>query len=257
MRFYVVSVLPEMLASFVTTGLVGKAIASGTIEVAAISPRDFTKDRHRTVDDAPYGGGSGMLMMPGPLVDAMEHAEAREAARGEDGARPLRVLLTPQGEPLTQRVARELATTQRALTLVCGRYEGVDERARTRCDREISLGDFVLMGGEVGAMALIEAVSRLLPGVLGNASSIEEESHSRGRLEYPHYTRPAIFRGEAVPDVLVGGHHAQVARWRKREALRRTMLRRPDLLEEVPADAEERAMLEELAAEIAPPGDEE
>ncbi|MDQ3037261.1 MAG: tRNA (guanosine(37)-N1)-methyltransferase TrmD [Myxococcota bacterium] len=251
MRFYVITVLPELLGSFVANGLVGKAVASGTIEIVPITPRDFTKDRHRTIDDAPYGGGSGMLMMPGPLVDAMESADAREAARGEQGERPLRILLTPQGEPFTQRTARELASAPKALTLVCGRYEGVDERARTKCDREISIGDFVLMGGEVGAMAVIEAVSRLLPGVLGNATSIDEESHSHGRLEYPHYTRPASFRGEGVPEVLIGGHHAHVAKWRKREALRRTLQRRPDLLEAFPPDAEERKMLDELRAELA------
>ncbi|WP_236605632.1 tRNA (guanosine(37)-N1)-methyltransferase TrmD [Sandaracinus amylolyticus] len=249
MRFYVVTVLPEMLDSFVRTGLVGKAVESGALEIHPITPREFTKDRHRTVDDAPYGGGSGMVMMPGPLVDAMDSAEARESAREDGGARPLRILLTPQGEPFTQRIARELASTQKALTLVCGRYEGVDERARIRCDREISLGDFVLMGGEVGAMVIVEAVGRLLPGVLGNPESTHEESHAQGRIEYPHYTRPAEFRGEKVPDVLLSGHHAQVAKWRKKESLRRTLARRPDLLETFPPDAEEQKLLDAIRRE--------
>ncbi len=247
MRFYVITVLPEIFESFVKTGLVGKAVGTGRIEITPVTPRDFTSDRHRTVDDTPYGGGSGMVMMPGPIVDAMEWAEARESER--QGETPLRVLLTPQGEPFTQKIASELAR-QSALTLVCGRYEGIDERARTKCDREISLGDFVLMGGEVAAMAMIEATSRLLPGVLGNAASTEEESHSRGRLEYPHFTRPPNFRGETVPEVLMGGHHAKVAIWRKRESLRRTLLRRPDLLDTFPLDAEEQTMIDELRAEL-------
>lgn len=250
MRFYVITVLPEILESFVKTGLVGKAVGARKIEIVKVTPRDFASDRHRTVDDSPYGGGSGMVMMPGPLVDAMEFADARQRELHE--TRPLRVLLTPQGEPLTQDIVGELARHS-SLTLVCGRYEGIDERARTQCDREISLGDFVLMGGEVGAMAIIEATSRLLPGVLGNAASTVEESHSRGRLEYPHYTRPQVFRGESVPEVLLGGHHAHVAAWRKRESLRRTLLRRPDLFQTCPPDAEERAILDELEREAGRP----
>jgi tRNA (guanine37-N1)-methyltransferase len=255
MRFYVITVLPEILESFVRGGLVGKAIETGKISIETISPRELATDRHRTVDDAPYGGGSGMVMMPGPLVLAMEAADARDAARDEreggDGTparRPLRILLSPQGERFSQAIARDLAAEQRAITLVCGRYEGVDERAVRQCDREISIGDFVLMGGEVAAMAIVEAVSRLLPGVLGNPDSVAEESHSAGRLEYPHYTRPATFRGESVPDVLVSGHHAQVAKWRRRESLRRTLARRGDLFDTHPPDDEERAMLEALEA---------
>ena len=249
MRFYVVTVLPEMLESFTKSGLVGKGVESRAIEIHPITPRDFTEDRHRTVDDAPYGGGSGMVMKPGPLVDAMESAEAREAAREGGGARPLRILMDPQGERFTQQIARELASSQQALTLVCGRYEGVDERARARCDREISLGDFVLMGGEVGAMAVIEAVARLLPGVLGNPESTTEESHSQGRIEYPHYTRPAEYRGEKVPDALLSGNHALIAKWRRRESLRRTLARRPALLEAFPPAAEARKILDALERE--------
>lgn len=248
MRFYVVSVLPEIFGSFTTTGLVGKAIAKGLLGLETISPREFATDRHRTVDDTPYGGGSGMVMMPGPVVQAMEQAQAREEALG--GARPLRVLLSAQGERFDQRLARELSA-QPAITLVCGRYEGIDERAIARVDREISLGDYVLMGGEVGAMVIVEAVSRLLPGVLGNPSSIVEESHASGLLEGPQYTRPADFRGEKVPEVLVSGHHAVLARWRRREALRRTLARRPDLLETAPLDAHDRAVLAELEREAA------
>ncbi len=251
MHFYVVSVLPEIFDSFVRTGLVGKAVQSGRIEVERMTPRDFTADRHRTVDDTPYGGGSGMVMRPGPLVDAMEAAEAAELARG--GARPIRVLLDPQGERFDQRIARELSAAT-SLTLVCGRYEGVDERARIRMDRELSIGDFVLMGGEVGAMAIIEAVSRLLPGVLGNPESATDESHAAGRLEYPHYTRPATFRDESVPDVLVSGNHAHVARWRQRQSLARTRARRPDLLTTFPPSRDEQKVLDELDAADAATG---
>lgn len=248
MRFYVVTVLPEIFGSFTATGLVGKAIAKGLVGVDPITPRDFTTDKHRTVDDTPYGGGSGMLMMPQPIVHAMEEAEAREQPRS--GTRPLRILLSAQGDRFDQAMARELSS-HAALTLVCGRYEGVDERAVARVDREISLGDYVLMGGEVGAMVIVEAVSRLLPGVLGNASSIVEESHASGLLEGPQYTRPAEFRGDKVPDVLISGHHAVVARWRRREALRRTLLRRPDLLTHAPLDASDRKLLAELERELA------
>ncbi|MBX7192815.1 MAG: tRNA (guanosine(37)-N1)-methyltransferase TrmD [Sandaracinaceae bacterium] len=246
MRFYVVTVLPEIFGSFLTTGLVGKGIAKGLLGLETITPRDFTTDKHRTVDDTPYGGGSGMVMMPQPVVHAMEDAEARERPRS--GARPLRVLLSAQGRRFDQAMARELSS-QPAITLVCGRYEGIDERAVARVDREISLGDYVLMGGEVGAMVLVEAVSRLIPGVLGNPSSIVEESHATGLLEGPQYTRPAEFRGDRVPEVLVSGHHAVVAKWRRREALRRTLERRPDLLETAPLDAHDRKVLAELERE--------
>lgn len=250
MRYYVVTLFPELVASFCAEGLLGKAAAAGRIGIETISPRDFTTDRHRTVDDTPYGGGSGMVMMPGPLVDAMEEADRRAAEQGI--ATPWRVLLTPQGEPLTQKRVRSLVE-RGALTLVCGRYEGVDERARRRVHQEISLGDFVLMGGELGALAIIEATARLVPGVLGNAESIEDESHARGLLEYPQYTRPAVFRGEAVPEVLVSGHHAKVAQWRRREAFARTLARRPDLLRNRELTDEERRWLDELGG--LPPGE--
>jgi tRNA (guanine37-N1)-methyltransferase len=244
-RYYLVSVLPEIFDSFLTNGLVGKAIEKGLISVERLSPREFASDRHRTTDDTPYGGGSGMVMMPGPLVDAMEAAEAREIA--STGHKPLRVLLTPQGVPFTQERARELAA-QPALTLIAGRYEGFDERARRRVDLEISLGDFVLMGGEVGSMAIVEATSRLLPGVLGNASSILEESHASGWLEYPQYTRPAEFRGEGIPEILLSGNHAKIAAWRRAEAIRRTALRRPDLVDDAKLTPEERHIVESARA---------
>jgi tRNA (guanine37-N1)-methyltransferase len=236
MRVAIVTVFPELVLGFCGHALLEKAIASGRLVVEAIDPRDFATDRHRTVDDTPYGGGSGMVMKPGPLVDAMEEAERRSEAR------PHRILMTPQGRPLTQARVRQLAPLP-ALTLVCGRYEGVDERARRRVDEEISLGDFVLMGGEVAALALLEAVGRLQPGVLGNPESVEEESHAEGLLEHPHYTRPADFRGDAIPEVLVSGHHARVAAWRRRRTLRRTLERRPELLETASLTEDERAWI--------------
>lgn len=243
MRYYVVTLFPELIESFCSEGLLGRAAAAGRIGIETISPRDFATDRHRTVDDTPYGGGSGMVMMPGPLVDAMEEAERRERERG--GEAPWRVLLTPQGEPLDQARVAKLAERP-ALTLVCGRYEGVDERARKRVDQEVSLGDFVLMGGEIGALAIIEATARLVPDVLGNRESIEDESHARGLLEYPQYTRPAVYRGESVPEVLLSGHHAKVAEWRRRQAFERTFQRRPDLLRKRSLSAEEARWLDEL-----------
>jgi tRNA (guanine37-N1)-methyltransferase len=239
MRIHVVTLFPEMFGSFLRSGLLAKAVDRGHLEVRFANPRDFTSDRHRTVDDTPYGGGSGMVMMPGPLLGAL----ARTGGR--------RVLLTPQGSVFRQADAGRFAASGE-LTLVCGRYEGVDERVRQQMDEELSLGDFVLFGGEVAAMAIIEATVRLVPDVLGNAASLEEESHARGRLEYPQYTRPAVFEGEAVPEVLRGGNHAAIARFRRKEALRRTRDRRPDLLDAFPPDPDEQRLLAELDAEAGP-----
>ena len=241
-RYYVVTVFPELVEGFCADGLLGRAQRDARIAIEAINPRTFATDKHRSIDDTPYGGGSGMVMQPGPIVDSMEHADARQAELGLE--RPTRVLLTPQGEPLRQPLVRDLALRP-ALTLVCGRYEGIDERARERMDVEVSLGDFVLMGGELGALAVIEATARLVPGVLGNPESIEEESHAQGLLEYPQYTRPAEFRGRAVPEVLLSGNHARIATWRRREAFLRTVRRRPDLVAARELTDEERRWLEE------------
>lgn len=242
MNFHVVTLFPDMFESFIGAGILGRAIEQGQIAFSCVNPRDFTTDRHRTVDDTPYGGGSGMVMMPEPLLLAMEDIESR----AEGGVR--RILLTPQGKPLQQADARRWAQ-ESALTLVCGRYEGVDERVRQEMHEEVSLGDFVLFGGEVAAMALVESVTRLLPGVLGNAASAEEESHSQGRLEYPQYTRPAEFRGQGVPPVLLSGNHGAIAEWRRRQSLLRTATRRPDLLAQLALDDADRAWLAEAKRE--------
>lgn len=240
MRFEVITIFPELFASFLQRGLVAKAHESGLIRVGFSNPRDFAKDRHKSVDDAPYGGGSGMVMMPGPILEALE--------AGEGGERAHRVLLTPQGKPFDQAAARRLSQLP-AVALVCGRYEGVDERVRAAVDEQISLGDFVMTGGEVAAMAVIEATARLLPGVLGNIDSTRDESHAAGLLEYPQYTRPPEFRGQRVPDVLISGDHAAIARFRRKESLRRTRDARPDLLAAHVPDAGDQALLRELAAE--------
>jgi tRNA (guanine37-N1)-methyltransferase len=235
MRITVVTLFPEAFESALAASLLGKARAAGLLTVDFVNPRDFTSDRHRSVDDAPYGGGPGMVMKPQPLVDAIESA----------GAGAHRVLLTPVGAPLDQGCVRQLAAREH-IVLVCGRYEGVDERvSRLAIDEEVSLGDFVLSGGEFAALAVIDAVSRLVPGVLGEMASTVEESFSDGAtLEYPQYTRPPEFRGLAVPDVLVGGHHEKVKEWRRREALRRTAARRPDLLARRRLSAADRALVE-------------
>jgi tRNA (guanine37-N1)-methyltransferase len=244
MRMEIITLFPELF-EVLNHGLLGKAREAGRIDVHTITPRRFTTDRHRTVDDSPYGGGSGMVLMPGPIADALDHLDA---ARG--GRVSHRVLLTPQGERFSQAHARRFSELD-SLTLVCGRYEGFDERIRGLVDEEVSLGDFVLLGGEVAALAILEATARLLPGVLGNAESAADESHAEGMLEYPQYTRPEEFRGEKVPEILRSGNHGAIARWRRKESLRRTLQRRPDLLESAQLSKEDRALLEEIEAEQA------
>lgn len=229
MRAFVVTLFPELFAPFLQTSFVGRGISGGQLQVRLRSPRDFGLGRHKSVDDTPYGGGSGMVMRVDVLVATMESLDA-ELEPGE--ARAHRVLLTPQGRPFDQASAVRLAARP-AVMLVCGRYEGFDERVRAHVDEEISLGDFVMTGGEVAAMAIIEATVRLLPGVLGNEASTREESHSPdlGLLEYPHYTRPAEFRGAKVPEVLSSGNHAEIDKWRRAQSIARTAERRPELLE--------------------------
>ncbi|MFO0607423.1 MAG: tRNA (guanosine(37)-N1)-methyltransferase TrmD [Polyangiales bacterium] len=240
MDVHVVALFPEILDSFARASIVGRAVEQGIVRFHSHQVRDYATNKHRTVDDAPYGGGSGMVMMAPPVVAAIEALPVDPAT----GARPRTILMCPQGRVFTQRVARELAGHS-ALAFVCGRYEGFDERIRAHVDEELSLGDFVLTGGEPAAMAVIDAVVRLLPGVLGNAESAVSESHGEDEtLEYPQYTRPAVFRDVPVPATLTSGDHARVARWRRWHALRRTRERRPDLFAKLSLTAKELAWLD-------------
>lgn len=235
MRIDVVSIFPDYLAPL-GLSLAGKAQASGLLDVHVHDLRRWTHDRHRTVDDTPYGGGAGMVMKPEPWGEALDELT------GEGPGDPLLVVPTPSGEPFTQPMAEELSREQ-WLLFACGRYEGIDQRvidhARTRMRvREVSIGDYVLNGGEVAALVVVEAVVRLLPGFMGNPESLAEESHGgEGLLEYPVYTKPPTWRGLDVPEVLFSGHHAQIARWRRDQALRRTAERRPDLVARLPEEA--------------------
>jgi tRNA (guanine37-N1)-methyltransferase len=221
LRIDVFTIFPAMVDDFADQSLLGKARTAGLLDVRVHDLRACATDVHRSVDDAPFGGGAGMVLMPEPIFAAVEQAEP---------PRPL-YYLGPAGRRFDQAVAQELAALPDGFSLLCGRYEGVDERVREHlCDGELSLGDFVLSGGEVAAMAVLEGVGRLVPGVMGNDTSADDESFADGLLEYPHYTRPAEFRGWPVPEVLRGGDHGRVARWRKAQALRRTITRRPDLM---------------------------
>lgn len=243
MQFDVFTLIPEVVAAYLGSSVLGRAQAAGLLKVHLHNIRDFTTDRHRTTDDVPYGGGGGMVMKPEPIFAAVE------AALGEAIGRAPVILLTPQGRVFNQRVARELAAFPR-LALVCGRYEGVDERVREHlATDEISVGDFVVTGGELPALMLIDAVARQIPGVLGDDLAAGQDSHAAGLLEHPHYTRPPVFRGWSVPDVLLSGDHARVAAWRREQMLRRTMQRRPDLLADAELDEVDRDTLARLADE--------
>ncbi len=239
MRFDVLTLFPELFASFLKAGVLGRAIEKGMVEVSLTNIRDFARGRHKVADDRPYGGGNGMVMKPGPIYRALQSIDRRE-----EGCRV--VLLSPQGVPFRQTTARELSGLNQ-LVLICGRYEGVDERIRTRfVDAELSIGDFILSGGELGAMVVIDAVSRLIPGVLGGERSSLEDSFEEGLLEYPQYTRPRVFEGEEVPAVLLSGDHERIRLWRRAEALKRTLERRPDLLDQAGLNTEDRAILARL-----------
>lgn len=225
MRIDVLTLFPEVFEPYLDASIVGRARKDGLVSVQCVNFRDFARDKHRTVDDRPFGGGPGMVLTCGPVFDALEHVEARQ-----DGD-PVRVLLTPQGERLTQGIAGELAR-QPWLVVICGHYEGFDERICTGTGaREISIGDYVLSGGEPAAMVLIDTVVRLVPGALGDETSAATDSFVEGVLEYPQYTRPRVYKGMEVPQVLLSGDHAAIAAWRQEEARRRTEARRPDLID--------------------------
>ena len=240
----VISLFPEMFRAITEHGVTGRAVKSGLLQIECWNPRDFTHDKHRTVDDRPYGGGPGMLMMVQPLRDAI-HA-AKQAAG--DGAKV--IYLSPQGRKLTQAGVTELATNQK-LILVAGRYEGIDERViQTEVDEEWSIGDYVLSGGELPAMTLIDAVSRLVPGVLGDQASAEQDSFTDGLLDHPHYTRPEVLDGLTVPEALTSGNHEVIRRWRLKQSLGRTWQRRPELINNLALTEEQESLLAEYVREV-------
>jgi tRNA (guanine37-N1)-methyltransferase len=252
MQFDIITIFPGFFAGIFEHGVVKRAIQAGLLKVALHDLREFTHDRHRTVDDRPFGGGEGMVLKPEPLAEAVESLQlAPRAERASQGETV--ILLSAQGRRFSQNVARELAQTQRVV-LLCGRYEGVDERvSELVADQELSIGDYVLSGGELGAAVILDATMRLLPGVLGNDASSDNESFAMssaegagGLLDHPQYTRPAEFRGLTVPEVLSGGNHEQIRRWRREQALRKTLRNRPDLLQTAELSPEERSFLRAL-----------
>lgn len=274
MNCEVLTLFPKIVEAAVGDSILKRAAEKGLVKIKVTDIRDFTKDRHKTADDAPFGGGPGMVMKPEPVFEAVEAAtragvecEAGEAVQGPGGAEtgtqcapkkeaeagascgPRIILMSPQGPPFNHEKAMELSKETRKLIFICGRYEGIDERVRSLADEELSLGDFVLSGGEIAAAAVIEATARLIPGVLGDEESAGLDSFYDGLLDYPHYTRPAEYRGLKVPDVLLSGNHAEIRRWRRKEALRATMSKRPDLLEKVTLTPEDRKLIEELKNE--------
>jgi len=238
-RFDILSIFPEMFASPLQFSLLKRAREKGLIDVRLFDIRQYAEDKHKMTDDAPYGGGGGMVMKVEPIERAL-------AALDRKGEETQVILLTPQGELFNQKMAEQLSLYSR-LVLICGHYEGVDERVREHLtDKELSIGDYILTGGELSALVVVDAVSRLVPGVLGNSESAASDSFAMGILEYPQYTRPAVYRDWQVPEVLLSGNHAEITAWRRREALKRTLIRRPDLLEDGELSEEDQRILKEL-----------
>ena len=239
MKFDVLTLFPEMLAAYLQQGVLGRAVKRGLVDVNLINIRDFAEGTHKTTDDRPYGGGEGMVMKPGPIYRALKSVDR------VDGKSPV-ILLSPQGKLFDQSIAWEM-TGWDQLVLVCGRYEGIDERIKLTCiDMELSIGDYILSGGELGAMVIVDAVSRLIPGVLGGERSNLEDSFEDGLLEYPQYTRPRVFQDEQVPEILLSGNHEKIRAWRREESLRRTLEKRPDLLKQANLTPEDKVILAEL-----------
>lgn len=224
MAFDIITIFPSIFHSYLSEGILKRAVKRGIVDVRVHNLRDYTTDKHKSVDDYPYGGGPGMVMKPEPFFRAIRAIKS-------DGLESFTVMLSPQGEIFNQLMAVEFSKMKKRFILLCGRYEAIDERVRTLVDMEVSIGDYILTGGELPALVIIDSVVRLLPGALGDEESLREESFSWGILDYPHYTRPPEYEGLKVPDVLFSGHHEEIALWRRKEALRRTLKRRPDLLE--------------------------
>ncbi len=250
MRFDVITLFPEMFDAITRYGVTRRAAEQGKFVLQTWNPREFTSDNHRTVDDRPYGGGPGMLMMAEPLAHAIEAAKLAQALEGVK--KSCVIHLSPQGRPLTHEVVKELLAREEGLILLASRYEGVDERLiRQYVDEEVSIGDYVLSGGELAAMVLVDSVVRHLPGVLGDADSAQQDSFVQGLLDCPHYTRPEVYQGEGVPEVLMSGHHAEIEKWRLKQALGRTWQRRPDLLAKRQLTQQEARLLAEYQQEQA------
>ena len=246
MQFEVFTLLPEVFPPYLDSSILNRARQRGLVDVRLHNIRDWARDKHHTTDDMPYGGGGGMVMKPEPVFEAVEAILGpTDSLRDASKAGCPVILLTPQGRVFTQAVARELSGHER-IALICGRYEGFDERIRSLATDEISVGDFVLTGGELPALILIDAVTRLLPGALGDPTGAEDDSHASGLLEYPHYTRPPEYRGMTVPEVLLSGDHAKIEKWRREQSLLRTLERRPDLLEKVNLTEKEKKFVENL-----------
>ena len=242
MRYDVLTLFPELFSSFLKETILGRAVKAGLVDIRLVNIRSFARGRHLVADDTPFGGGQGMVMKPGPISRALESID-----RTKD--RSLVLLLTPQGRTFDQPLAWDLSRMEQ-LILICGRYEGVDERIRTTCvDMELSIGDYVLSGGEMAAMVVMDAVSRLVPGVLGGEKSAQEDSFEEGLLEYPQYTRPRVFKNQEVPEILLSGDHEKIRVWRRTESLKRTLERRPDLLEKAALTEEDKRILAKLRRE--------
>ncbi len=244
--FDIITIFPEIFHAYLGESILNRAIQKGLLDVKVCNPREFATDKHRTVDDYPYVGGSGMVMKIEPIHGAVNAVKS-------DGIERLTVLLTPQGatynQEKTEALSAYLSAGKRRLLLICGRYEGIDERVReSLVDEEMSIGDYVLTGGELAALVIIDSIARLIPGVLGDEESAKEESFTWGILDYPHYTRPPEFKGMKVPDVLLSGNHGEISKWRRREAIRRTLQRRPDLLKKAKLSEEDNAIINELCS---------
>ncbi len=240
MIFHVLTLFPDFFSSPLKQSIIGRAIERGILKVALHNIRDYAKDKHRTVDDTPYGGGAGMVLKVEPVVDCLEAVRKKTTKK-----RTLTILTTPQGVTLRQPLVERLSGYEE-LIILCGRYEGIDERIRAFVDMEVSIGDYILTGGEIAALVIIDSVGRLVHGVVGEADSLKTESFSEGLLEYPQYTRPPEFRGMKVPEVLLSGHHEEIRKWRRKESLKRTLERRPDLLERAELTEEDRKLIKEL-----------
>ena len=249
MQFELFTLLPEVFSTYLETSILLRARQRGLIDVRVHNIRDYAHDKHHVTDDTPYGGGGGMVMKPEPVFEAVESVLGSTSNQTQPTSVPI-ILLTPQGRVFTQRVAEELVRHKR-IALLCGRYEGVDERIREHLvTDEISIGDYVLTGGELPALMIIDAVSRLMPGVLGDPTGAEDDSHSMGLLEYPHYTRPPEFRGWQVPEILLSGDHGRIEKWRREQAITRTLTRRPDILEKADLSKEDKKIVERLKSKV-------